>query len=244
MDASFDHASPLREIVPGRFTRVSVQTPAGEIEARLSERGNWELRVRRDQEMKWRLACTGDLDCGIVTAQLPPRVRRAMWRMAYAPRIRWADMVVPILVGGIEALLKIGRRDLTQQFKKRVPALAAEIGIDGLDENLAERLYDGRSDWVHGSHVQLFVGEGAGADTSAGEESVGTQSSDERSPRRGRPASRCSPRWGSPGDRGRRVSSGLRRRRDHRGALARLIDNRLPGKLVTAGDAGTKWVLS
>jgi DNA-binding response OmpR family regulator len=69
MDASADHASPLREIVPGRFTRVSVQTPAGEIEARLSERGNWELRVRRDQEMTWRLACTGDLDCGVVTAQ-------------------------------------------------------------------------------------------------------------------------------------------------------------------------------
>ncbi|MFL5833847.1 MAG: hypothetical protein ACJ76B_07690 [Solirubrobacterales bacterium] len=69
MDASLDHHSPLREIVPGRFTRVSVQTPAGEIEARLSERGNWELRVRRDQETNWRLACTGDLDCGIVTAQ-------------------------------------------------------------------------------------------------------------------------------------------------------------------------------
>jgi hypothetical protein len=31
MDASFDHHSLLREIVPGRFTRVSVQTPAGEI---------------------------------------------------------------------------------------------------------------------------------------------------------------------------------------------------------------------
>jgi len=69
MDASLDHHSPLRSIVPGRFTRVSVQTPAGEIEARLSERGNWELRVRRDQETNWRLACTGDLDCGIVTAQ-------------------------------------------------------------------------------------------------------------------------------------------------------------------------------
>lgn len=69
MDASFDHDSPLRELVPGRFTRVSVQTPAGEIEARLSERGNWELRVRRDQEVNWRLACTGDLDCGIVTTQ-------------------------------------------------------------------------------------------------------------------------------------------------------------------------------
>ncbi len=112
---------------------------------------------------------------------LPPRVRRAMWRMAYAPRIRWADMVVPILVGGIEALLKIGRRDLTQQFKKRIPALASDVGIDGLDEDLAERLYDGRSDWVHGSHVQLFVGEGAGADASAAEEPEGPQGGEERS---------------------------------------------------------------
>lgn len=69
MDASFDHHSPVREVVPGPFTRVSVQNPAGEIEARLSEKGNWELRVRRDQETTWRLACTGDLNCGTVNAQ-------------------------------------------------------------------------------------------------------------------------------------------------------------------------------
>jgi DNA-binding response OmpR family regulator len=69
MDASIDHDSPFILNNPGRFTRVSVQTAAGEIEARLSEQGNWELRVRRDEEMSWRLACTGDLDCGAVTHQ-------------------------------------------------------------------------------------------------------------------------------------------------------------------------------
>jgi DNA-binding response OmpR family regulator len=69
MDASIDHGGPLRATAPGRITRVSVQTPAGEIEARLSEKGNWELRVRRDQETSWRLACSGDLDCGMVTTQ-------------------------------------------------------------------------------------------------------------------------------------------------------------------------------
>jgi hypothetical protein len=142
-------------------------------------------RLHRDRE--WLDAAEGRELAALLAAywecreQLPPRVRRAMWRMAYAPRIRWADMVVPILVGGIEALLKIGRRDLTQQFKKRAPALAADVGIDGLDEDLAERLYDGRSDWVHGSHVQLFAGPSAGTDNSAEEESEGPQSSDERS---------------------------------------------------------------
>jgi hypothetical protein len=142
-------------------------------------------RLRRDRE--WLDAAEGRELAALLAAywecreQLPPRVRRAMWRMAYAPRIRWADMVIPILVGGIEALLKIGRRDLTQQFKKRAPALAADVGIDGLSEDLAERLYDGRSDWVHGSHVQLFAGPSTGAETPTEEEPEGPQSSDERS---------------------------------------------------------------
>ena len=78
-------------------------------------------------------------------------------------------------------MLKIGRRNLTQQFRTRAPALAADVRIDGLGEDLAERLYDGRSDWVHGSHVQLFAGPSAGVETSAEEESEGLQSSDERS---------------------------------------------------------------
>ena len=57
----------LRQLSPGRFTRVSVQTPAGEIEARLSQMGNWELRVRREEEASWRLACSGDLQSGAMT---------------------------------------------------------------------------------------------------------------------------------------------------------------------------------
>ena len=69
MDASVDNDSPFKVAAPGRFTKVSVQTTAGEIEARLSDGGNWELRVRRDQEASWRMACSGDLDCGTVTAQ-------------------------------------------------------------------------------------------------------------------------------------------------------------------------------
>lgn len=145
-------------------------------------------RLRRDRE--WLDAPEGRELAALLTAywecreQLPPRVRRAMWRMAYAPRLRWADMVVPILIGGLEALLKIGRHGLTEQFKKRAPALAADIGVDGFGEDLAERLYDGRSDWVHGSHVQLFAGPTPSAKTSGEEEPEeepeGPQNSDEQ----------------------------------------------------------------
>jgi DNA-binding response OmpR family regulator len=78
MDASIDSNSPFTVPAPGRFSKVSVQTIAGEIEARLSDGGNWELRIRRDQEDRWRMACSGDLDCGTVTTQ--PAVEDAIVR--------------------------------------------------------------------------------------------------------------------------------------------------------------------
>jgi len=145
-------------------------------------------RLRRDRE--WLDAPEGRELAALLAAywhcreQLPPRVRRAMWRMAYAPRLRWADMVVPILIGGLEALLKIGRNGLTRQFKKRAPVLAADVAVDGFDESLAERLYDGRSDWVHGSHVQLFAGSSSsvkipGEEEPEEKEPEGPQSRDE-----------------------------------------------------------------
>jgi DNA-binding winged helix-turn-helix (wHTH) protein len=69
MDASVDNVRPITPAEPGRFTRVSVETRAGQIEARLSEYGNWDLRVRRTDEDLWKLACAGDLDCGAVTRE-------------------------------------------------------------------------------------------------------------------------------------------------------------------------------
>jgi DNA-binding response OmpR family regulator len=80
MDASIETNSPFRSAAPGRFTKVSVQTAAGEIEARLSEVGNWELQVRSDQETSWRIACSGDLDSGGITTQ--PVTGEAMVRGA------------------------------------------------------------------------------------------------------------------------------------------------------------------
>jgi len=67
MDPVTEHTDELRQLCPGRFTRVSLHTQAGEIEARLSEGGNWELRIRREEETTWRMACSGDLDGGAFT---------------------------------------------------------------------------------------------------------------------------------------------------------------------------------
>jgi DNA-binding winged helix-turn-helix (wHTH) protein len=69
MDLAIEHTDELRRLCPGRFTKVSLHTQAGEIEARLSEGGNWELRIRRDEEATWRMACSGDLDSGAITSE-------------------------------------------------------------------------------------------------------------------------------------------------------------------------------
>jgi hypothetical protein len=106
------------------------------------------------------------------SAELPPRLTRAMWRSEYATRIGWADVMLPMLIGGLEALLKVGRGQLTAQFKRRATALASELKVDGVDERLCGRMYDGRSDWVHGSHVRLFGREGGQGPTDAQERQV------------------------------------------------------------------------
>ncbi len=89
--------------------------------------------------------------------RLPPRLIRAMWRTEHASWIKWADAILPTLISGLEALLKEGRSQLTKQFGARAPALAAELGVEGLGRDLCERMYDARSDWVHGSSVALFA---------------------------------------------------------------------------------------
>jgi hypothetical protein len=87
---------------------------------------------------------------------LPARVRRAIFRTEYASWLPWADLALPILIGGLESLLKTDRHPSTRQFTTRVPALAAELGFDGINADFCEEMYDARSEWVHGAHVRLF----------------------------------------------------------------------------------------
>lgn len=90
---------------------------------------------------------------------LPSRVGEALWRADHSTWQRWAKVALPELVGGLEALTKIGRGQLTAQFKNRIPALAEDVGVDGVDKDSCQRIYDARSDWVHGSQA-LFGREG------------------------------------------------------------------------------------
>jgi DNA-binding response OmpR family regulator len=81
MHLASEYTDQARRLAPGRFTKVSLHNEAGEIEARLSEGGNWELRIRRDEEASWRLACSGDFESGTMTAEPAGPVRGDVRRL-------------------------------------------------------------------------------------------------------------------------------------------------------------------
>jgi len=53
------------------FARVLIDRPAGQLLAAMSEEGSWMVRIRRDGDEPWRLACTGDVDSLAVETDLP-----------------------------------------------------------------------------------------------------------------------------------------------------------------------------
>jgi hypothetical protein len=72
------------------------------------------------------------------------------------PSVEHVD-VRPDPLAAPQLLLKTETHPATRQFTTRVPALAAEVGVDGVTDELCFHLYDARSDWVHGARVRLFA---------------------------------------------------------------------------------------
>jgi hypothetical protein len=85
---------------------------------------------------------------------LPERVRRALRRTDSVTRERYLEDALPLVVGGLESLLKTVREFARAQFAQRVSALASDMGI-AISEAQGADLYDDRSALVHGAGVDL-----------------------------------------------------------------------------------------
>lgn len=86
----------------------------------------------------------------------PSRVRPGLRRTEAVVRERFLEDARPLCVGGIEAMLKVGRDYARAQFVQRASAAAAELGIT-LSSDQYETIYDDRSALVHGGTVDLSV---------------------------------------------------------------------------------------
>lgn len=58
-------------LVPGRFSSAAIGIGEGELELRLSDGGNWQVKVRSTDEEDWRLLCRGHVDGSIFEAGTP-----------------------------------------------------------------------------------------------------------------------------------------------------------------------------
>jgi DNA-binding response OmpR family regulator len=58
-------------LVPGRFSSAAIGIGDGEVEIRLSDGGNWQVKVKLGEEEDWRLLCRGHVDGSIFEAGTP-----------------------------------------------------------------------------------------------------------------------------------------------------------------------------
>lgn len=94
------------------------------------------------------------LDAFWSAPELSHRVGRTLRQTEEITGVRYLQSAIPLVVSGFESLLKIGRSHLSAQFAQRVPAIAAEVGID-LSVPECEDVYDDRSALVHGFGLDL-----------------------------------------------------------------------------------------
>lgn len=111
------------------------------------ERSGW-LDVNEARELRALLAAYWD------GPPLPERVRRAMRCTESVTRERYLEDALPLVVGGLESLVKIGRAYVATQFAQRVSALADDVSA-AITEARCRDLYDDRSALVHGAGVDL-----------------------------------------------------------------------------------------
>jgi hypothetical protein len=87
---------------------------------------------------------------------LPKRVTRAMQMLEFAYRTQFYEIAYVHVVTAVEALLKTSRyHGAAEQFMRRVPRLARELGIVGMTARRARRFYRARSSSVHGSGLHV-----------------------------------------------------------------------------------------
>lgn len=86
---------------------------------------------------------------------LPPQVNIAISLSEGAIHVPTLSRALVTLFMGLEALLNSGKHQVTKQMTKRLPLLAAELGIGGVSGRFARRMYGDRSSPAHGQELVL-----------------------------------------------------------------------------------------
>jgi hypothetical protein len=86
---------------------------------------------------------------------LPPVATNPLHNGSAFLHNRVIERALNLVVIGLESLLNTNRVQLTRQIVTRIPLLAAEVGVNDVDEAFADEMYDHRSRAAHGEQVPL-----------------------------------------------------------------------------------------
>lgn len=87
---------------------------------------------------------------------LPWKVSHALNLSEDAVRMQLFQRALLLIATALEALIQSDPNKVAKQFRERLPQLAQEIGIAGVDEQFARTLYTARSEAAHGAQVSMF----------------------------------------------------------------------------------------
>jgi hypothetical protein len=87
---------------------------------------------------------------------LPWKVIHALNLGEDAVHLRILQRALLLITVALDGLVHSHRRNAKKQFCERIPQLADEVGVEGIDEEFASELWDRRSEAAHGAQVSMF----------------------------------------------------------------------------------------
>lgn len=87
---------------------------------------------------------------------LPWKVSQALNLSEDAARMQLFQRALLLLATALEGLIQSDANRVAKQFRERLPELAHEVGVAGVDEQFARDLYAARSEAAHGAQVSMF----------------------------------------------------------------------------------------
>jgi hypothetical protein len=117
-------------------------------------------RVREDRD--W-LTADEAAELRQLIADFQPLRDTLPWRVIHglnigedAVHMRIIQRSLLLIATGLEGLVQAQTDGVARQFRERLPLLAAEVGVDGVDVKFARELYTTRSQAAHGAPVGMF----------------------------------------------------------------------------------------
>jgi hypothetical protein len=138
-----DHEDELQQVIP-------VNAPGFVTAYRLRRGRDW-LTAGEWDDLRQLLA-----DYLPVHDSLPWKVSHALNLGEDAVRMQLLQRALLLIATALEGLIQSDSNRVAKQFRERLPRLANEAGVDGIDEQFADTLYTARSEAAHGAPVSMF----------------------------------------------------------------------------------------